>query len=196
MEYTQRRQVTVGSSEITVGRFTYGHENLRILHWGEGATLTIGAFCSIASGTVYLGGNHRVDWITTYPFGVPPSGDLFDFVIKDPPLTNGNVVIGNDVWMGGEATIMSGVSVGDGAVIAANAHVVRDVGPYEIVGGNPATLIRRRFSDPIIERLLRLQWWDLPFGTIRGIGRELCAPPTIEKLDDFIRRFRPGQGVS
>lgn len=133
---------------------------ITLRQWGEGAQLKIGNFCSIASNiTVLLGGNHRTDWVTTYPFGhcknfpdVAP--------VKGHPKTNGNVVIGNDVWIGSGATIMSGVTIGDGAVIAANSHVVKDVAPYSIVGGNPAKHIKFRFTEEQIKSLLQIQWWN------------------------------------
>jgi acetyltransferase-like isoleucine patch superfamily enzyme len=160
-----RRQI-VGNSQVEVGRFTYGLEGLSVREWGEGASLTIGAFCSIAEGAqIFLGGNHRADWITTYPFGHIYQENFGSIDIKGHPSTNGPVVVGNCVWIGSNATIMSGVSVGDGAIIAANATVTNDVGPFEIVGGNPAKLIRKRFDDKIIQKLLRLAWWDLPTGS-------------------------------
>ena len=166
-----------------VGRHTYGHDKLTILSWGEGAKLRIGAFCSVATGvTVILGGNHRVDWATTYPFGHINTDALGGEGIKGHPATNGDVVIGNDVWLGNGATIMSGVTIGDGAVVAARALVTRDVAPYDIVGGNPAKVIRARFPDDVREALLALKWWDLPDEIVRDIAPLLSAPPTLEGL--------------
>jgi acetyltransferase-like isoleucine patch superfamily enzyme len=146
---------------LNVGRHTYGHEAIEIRHWGEQATLTIGSFCSIADRVmVYLGGNHRVDWITTYPF--PAFADHWETArgIEGHPATNGDVTIGNDVWVGSGATIMSGVTVGDGAALATGCVVTKDVEPYAIVGGNPARLIRHRFAPEIVERLLEISWWE------------------------------------
>jgi chloramphenicol O-acetyltransferase type B len=146
---------------LNVGRHTYGHESIEIRHWGEQATLTIGSFCSIADRVmVYLGGNHRVDWVTTYPF--PAFSDRWETAreIEGHPATKGDVTVGSDVWIGSGATIMSGVTVGDGAAIAADCVVTKDVAPYAIVGGNPARLIRHRFTPEVVERLLEISWWE------------------------------------
>jgi len=185
-----RRQI-VGNSEVEVGRFTYGLEGLSVREWGEGASLTIGAFCSIAEGTqIFLGGNHRADWITTYPFGHIYQERLGSNTPAGHPSTNGPVVIGNCVWIGGNVTIMSGVSISDGAIIAANATVTKDVGPYEIFGGNPAKVIRKRFEDTIIEKLLELAWWNLRTEQVQEITNILCSPPDIETLDSLLRKYR------
>ena len=119
--------------------------------------------------TVLLGGNHRIDWVTTYPFSEAFSKEFGAPDIQGHPSTNGDVIIGNDVWVGRGVTIMSGVTIGDGAVIATNATVVKDVEPYSVAGGNPARLIKMRFDEDIIERLLILKWWELPLDDIRKI---------------------------
>jgi acetyltransferase-like isoleucine patch superfamily enzyme len=161
-----------------VGRYSYGIdlESKAIITWNEGSKLVIGSFCSFARGvTIFLGGNHHTDWVTTYPFG-----NIFQEVFggeQHAPLTNGDVVIGNDVWVGTNACIMSGVTIGDGAVIAANAHVVRNVDPYEIVGGNPARHIRYRFDQETIDYLLELKWWNWPESKIKENIEFLCSPP-------------------
>jgi acetyltransferase-like isoleucine patch superfamily enzyme len=141
-----------------------------------GAAVEIGSFCSIAKGVkIFTGGNHRTDWITTYPFG-HMHRDVFDtFSGKGHPATNGDVIIGNDVWIGANATIMSGVNIGDGSVIANNAHVVKDVEPYTIVGGNPAKFIKKRFSDEVINKLLKLKWWHFDDEEIKQICPLLCS---------------------
>jgi acetyltransferase-like isoleucine patch superfamily enzyme len=146
---------------MEVGRHTYGHEHITVHHWGEPTELRIGAFCSIADRIhVFLGGNHRVDWVTTYPFAEFADAWPQAQGITGHPATNGDVTIGNDVWIGSGATIMSGVTVGDGAVIGAESCVTRDVPPYAIVAGNPAREIKRRFPEQTIEKLLELRWWD------------------------------------
>jgi acetyltransferase-like isoleucine patch superfamily enzyme len=145
------------------GRGTYGCD-LRVYSFGEGATLTVGSFCSIAQGVqIFLGGEHRADWVTTYPFNV-----LWKAAesIQGHPMTKGDVHIGHDVWIGVDAMILSGVTIGDGAVIGARTVVTRDVAPYTIVAGNPGRFIRRRFDDQTIERLLRVRWWDWDQGRI------------------------------
>jgi acetyltransferase-like isoleucine patch superfamily enzyme len=146
---------------MEVGRHTYGHEHIIVHHWGEPAELRIGAFCSIADRVdVFLGGNHRPDWVTTYPFPAFPDKWPKAMGIEGVPATNGDVVIGNDVWVGSNATIMSGVTVADGAVIGTDSCVSRDVRPYAMVAGNPAREIRRRFDEETIAKLLELRWWD------------------------------------
>ena len=104
--------------------------------------------------------------------------------------TGGDVIIGNDVWIGQGVTILSGVTIGDGAVLATNSTVVKDVAPYEIVGGNPAKSIRKRFDDEIIALLLELRWWELPLDDIRQLIPQLCTAPTAEHLAELIARYR------
>lgn len=121
--------------------------------------LMIGKFCQIASGVRFImnGSNHAMDGISTYPFkvfGKDWSSASMNIVSK------GDTVIGHDVWLGNSATIMQGINIGHGAIIGTNALVTKDVEPYSIVGGNPAKLIRKRFSDENIEFLLKLAWWD------------------------------------
>lgn len=171
---------------MVVGKYTYGVENVRTLTWGEGSTLSIGSFCSLAANiVVYLGGNHRVDWITTYPFGHTSKNVFNRFNGVGHPKTNGNVIIGNDVWIGSNATIMSGVKIGDGAVIANNSHIVKNVEPYTIVGGNPGKLIKQRFDDNTIKKLLELKWWNFDDNTINEITPLLCST----NLDELFERF-------
>lgn len=162
-----------------VGEFSYGVPT--VLSWGEAATLTIGNFCSFAGGIdILLGGNHRPDWVSTYPFPAishwPEAAD-----IEGHPATNGDVIIGSDVWIGFKATILSGVTVGDGAVVGACAIVTRDVPPYAIVGGNPARILRMRFSDDIIQQLLEVRWWDWDLERIRR-HIPLLMQPDISKF--------------
>jgi len=182
------REQHIGNSRFTTGRFTYGTENISLRQWGEGANLSIGSFCSLASNIIiFLGGNHRPDWITTFPFGHIFATELGGEHIQGHPRTKGNVVIGNDVWIGHGVTIMSGITVGDGAVLAANATVTRNVGPYEIVGGNPARHIRWRFDDEIRSLLLELQWWEWPVETIKIFNEKLSAAPDARVLREWIR---------
>ena len=175
---------------MKVGRHTYGHEQIAVRHWGEPADLSIGSFCSIADRVeVFLGGNHRVDWVTTYPFPAFPEHWESARDIPGHPATNGDVVIGNDVWIGSNATIMSGVTVGDGAVIAANSCVTQDVAPYAIVGGNPARLLRSRFDPATVRRLLAIRWWEWSDERIaENLGR-LCDGD----VEGFARAQSEGQ---
>lgn len=149
-----------GSSRFFIGDFSYGAPMLA--YSDSGAELHIGKFCSIGlQVAIYLGGNHRADWITTYPFSALSA--LFRTShqhIKGHPATKGDVHIGNDVWIANSATILSGVTIGDGAVIGCGALVSKDIPPYAIAAGNPAKVIRTRFAESIVERLLAIRWWD------------------------------------
>ena len=169
-----------------VGSNTYGHDGIKIIHGGEDKILLIGKFCSIAEGvTVFLGANHRVDWFTTFPFGHYKENEFPK--VKKPnghPATKGDVIIGNDVWLGTNAVIMSGVKIGDGAVVGAYTVVTKDVPPYTIVAGNPAKQIRKRFSDDVINKLLELKWWDKSESEINEISDILCSND-IEKLNNL-----------
>ena len=127
---------------MLIGKHTYGVENLN-LHFSHNNNIQIGNFCSIAQNiTIFLGGNHRHDRVTTFPFGHIHHHIFNNFDGHGHPSTKGDVIIGNDVWIGSGATIMSGIKIADGAVIAANACVVNDVTPYSIAGGNPAKIMR------------------------------------------------------
>lgn len=191
MSEDRTKHSLIGASPIEIGRFSYGMGNIALFEWGEGAALRIGAFCSFAKKiTIVLGGNHRVDWVTTYPFGTAYPDELGDRPVPGHPATAGDIVIGNDVWAGQGVTIMSGVTIGDGAVLATNATVVKDVAPYEIVGGNPAKAIRKRFDDETIALLLTLRWWELPVETIRQIVPQLTAAPTPDTLRALIATYR------
>lgn len=167
--------------DYEIGRHSYG--GLRVLHREEGKVLKVGAFCSFARGvTVFLGGEHRPDWVTTYPFNVLWKNDAGS--ITGNPRSKGDVIIGNDVWIGTDAIILSGVQIGDGAVIGARAVVSRDVPPYAIVAGNPARVIRMRFSPRQIEGLLALAWWNEDDETIKGWLPDLLS----DDIDRFLAR--------
>jgi len=171
------------SDVLTVGDFTYGTEHLEVLFRDSGAKVEIGKFCSIARGVrIILGGHHRHDWITTYPFG-----EVFQNVFGVNSTGNqhrskGSVVIGNDVWIGLGVTIMPGVIVGDGAVLAANTHVTSDVQPYAIVGGNPSRFIKFRFDKEVIDKLLAIRWWDFSVDQINKNQSLVAHEPTLETL--------------
>jgi len=160
------------------GHYTYGTPE--VLSFGEGRKVKIGNFCSIAGGVrIFLGGNHRWDWVTTYPFSAI---DESAAGIHGHPYINGDVVIGNDVWLGLSCVIMSGVTIGDGACVAAGSVVTKDVAPYSIVGGNPAHIIRKRFTDVQIEKLLTIKWWDWSIEKIRNYYPTLLS----RDIDRFI----------
>lgn len=156
---------------IIVGDYTYyddidGAEKFEehVTHHYEfiGDKLIIGKFCAIAKGIEFVmnGANHRMSSVTTYPFNIMGNGwEKSAPTLADLPL-KGDTVIGNDVWIGQNVTVMPGVHIGDGAIIAANSVVVKDVPPYHIAGGNPCKVIRKRFDDELIEYLLSIKWWD------------------------------------
>ena len=136
----------------------------------NGDKFKIGKFCSIACGAKFLftSGNHSMKSLSTYTFPIFfDEWELDAKDIRDAWDNKGDTVIGNDVWIGYEAVIMSGVTIGDGAVIGARAVVTKDVPPYTIVGGVPAKPIRRRFDDAAIEKLEALRWWDWEFEKIK-----------------------------
>lgn len=160
----------IRNPNIIVGDYTYYDDFERVENFEKnvkyhfdftGDRLVIGKFCMIASDVKFImnGANHLTDAISTYPFAIFGHGWEGAMEGKQYP-TKGDIVIGNDVWIGYNATIMAGLTIGDGAIIATNATVTRDVEPYSIVGGNPAKEIRKRFPESTIRQLLELQWWN------------------------------------
>jgi chloramphenicol O-acetyltransferase type B len=147
--------------------------------------LIIGRFCSIASGVKFvLGGNqgHKHRWIASYPLDF--LDDDFDGYATVPPKgqeRRGDTIVGNDVWIAVEAMIMPGVVIADGAVVGARGLVTRNIGPYEICGGNPARLTGKRFPDSHIEKLLKIKWWDWDLDKIRR-NLSLLRSPNVEAL--------------
>lgn len=159
----------VRNPNIEIGDFTYYHdfddpssfEKNVFYHFDfVGDRLVIGKYCSIACGVKFImnGGNHRTDWFTNYPF--PIFGNGWEAAMPSSWPHKGDTVIGNDVWIGYEATLMPGVKIGDGAIIAAKSVVTSDVEPYAVVGGNPARLIRKRFDEHTVAELMEIKWWD------------------------------------
>jgi len=164
-----------------IGDHTYGKP--RVISWGEGTSLRIGKYCSIGTNvTIFLGSEHRTDWVSTYPF---PFLWKEASSISGHPSTRGDVVIGNDVWIGFGSTILSGVTIGDGAAIGACSLVIRNVPPYAIVAGNPAQVIRRRFGVETIQTLLRIKWWDWPDEKVKENVHLICC----DSIDSFIKTF-------
>lgn len=160
----------ITNPNIEVGDYTYYDDfetvenfekNVKYHFDFVGDKLIIGKFCMIASDVTFImnGANHLTDAISTYPFAIFGAGWTDAMKGRAYP-RKGDLIIGNDVWIGYNATIMAGVTIGDGAIIATNATVVKDVPPYTIVGGNPAREIRKRFPEEMIEKLLDLKWWD------------------------------------
>ncbi len=160
----------VTNPKIIVGDYTYYDDfenvenfekNVKYLFDFIDDKLIIGKFCQIASDVKFImnGANHMSNALTTYPFAIFGNGWEHAMEGREYPI-KGDIVIGNDVWIGYNATIMAGVKIGDGAIIATNSTVTKDVEPYSIIGGNPAKLIKKRFDDRTIERLLEIEWWN------------------------------------
>lgn len=170
---------------ISVGRFTYGNPAFRL--WGDTERIEIGAFCSIADGvTIFGGGEHNTGWVTTFPlriaFGDALAGQ------DGHPASKGATRIGHDVWIGDGATILSGVTIGSGAVVGARAVVTQDVPAYHIVAGNPARVVRPRFSDEQIAALMDIAWWDWDIDRIRAAIPLLCN----DDIEAFVGSCRAG----
>jgi len=166
----------IKNQNIEVGDYTYYDDfenvenfekNVKYLFDFVGDKLIIGKFCMIASDVTFImnGANHLSDAISTFPFAIF-GHDWSDAMEGKSYPSKGNTVIGNDVWIGYGVTIMPGVNIGDGVIIATKSVVTKDIAPYSIVGGNPAKEIRKRFSGEEIEKLLDLQWWDWPIEMI------------------------------
>lgn len=182
--YAQERE-GFRTEPLTKGRCSYG-EPLISRFPLDTEHVHIASFVSIGSDVVLQdGGSHRTDWVTTFPLrvclGLP--GAYQD----GHPRSRGNTLIGNDVWIGRGARVLSGITIGDGAVIGAYSVVTRDVSPYTIVGGNPAREIRKRFSDHQIADLLSIAWWNWPLEKIVECVDELSD----RDIDAFITRHRP-----
>lgn len=173
---------------MEVGKFTYGQQNITHVFKQEfpNVRLIIGKFCSIASNIkVYYGqGYHDSNNISTYPFGYVHNNE-FGLPCYNNGKTKGDIIIGNDVWIGDNVTIISGVIIGDGSIIATNSHVTSNVKPYSIVGGNPAKLIKYRFDDEIIQKLLEIKWWDWDTEKIKNFASVLNSGDINLFLEKF-----------
>jgi len=181
----------VKNPNIIIGDYTYYDDfenvenfekNVKYLFDFIGDKLIIGKFCMIASDVKFImnGANHLTNSLSTYPFAIFGNGWEKAMDGKSYP-QKGDINIGNDVWIGYNATIMAGITIGDGAIIATNSTVVQDVKPYSIVGGNPAKEIKMRFSQDTIHKLLELKWWDWDIEKITENVHHLTGN-NIEKL--------------
>lgn len=184
----------VKASNIFIGDYTYfddprngpeKFEEYNVLYNYDFSKvkLIIGKFCAIAAETKFImTGDHKLDAISTYPFPIFQQGWEEVYDVKDLPV-KGDLVIGNDVWIGYDSLIRNGVTVGDGAIIAARSVVVKDVPPYAIVAGNPAKVVKLRFDEETIQRLLRIAWWDWDINKINANLNLICSLD-IAKLEE------------
>lgn len=169
-------------ANVEIGEFTYydskngeTFDKQILYHYSIlGDKLIIGKFCSLAPGVTIMmnGGNHRMDG-STYPFNIFGNGWEKHMPSLEQLPIKGDTVIGNDVWIGRDVVIMPGVKIGDGAIIAANSVVVKDIEPYAVFGGNPARKIKDRFKQETVERLLNIKWWNLPIEVINENIQEI-----------------------
>ncbi len=185
-------------SNVIIGDYTYYSDNknppenfydqIQYHYDFMGDKLIIGKFCAIAEGVNYImnGANHKMDGITTYPFSLFGGGwEKVMPTLEQLPF-KGDTVIGNDVWIGQYSTIMPGVKIGDGSIIASNSTVVKDVEPYSIVGGNPAKFIKKRFDEETIDLLQKLQWWNWDEEKIFNNLEDLVSAQDVETLKKLL----------
>ena len=183
----------IKANNIIVGDYTYfddrhhdpeNFEEYNVLYNYEHSKvkLIIGKFCAIAAETRFImTGDHKLDGVSTYPFPIFQQGWECAFQVSELPV-EGDIIVGNDVWFGFGTLIKGGVNIGHGAIVAAGAVVVKDVPPYSIVAGNPAKVVKKRFDDATIERLLQIAWWDWDIEKINKNLKLICHLD-IDKLE-------------
>jgi acetyltransferase-like isoleucine patch superfamily enzyme len=181
-----QRLATPPADLVTMGAHSYDPPHVEWF-WGDTGRLRVGRYCSIQSTvTVFVGGEHRPDWVTTFAlreaFGLPGCYE------SGLPHSRGDVILENDVYVGYESLILSGVSIGDGALVAARSVVNRDVPAYACVAGAPARVVRYRFDEPTREALLRIRWWDWPDDKVLAAVDELSSPD----VSRFVQKYDPG----
>ena len=187
---------TITRPNIIVGDFSYySGRNFEehVTHHYEfiGDKLIIGKFCQIGEGVEFVmnGANHQMNCATTFPFYI---FEGWNEQQREPELSDlplkGDTVIGNDVWIGQNVTIMPGIHIGDGAVVGLNSTVTRNIPPYSVAAGNPAVIIRKRFDDEFIELMLRLKWWDKNIEEVRKLIPVLTCSD-LEKVRNDIKVY-------
>lgn len=184
---------TIKNPNIIVGDFTYFSDidfESHVTHHYDfnGDKLIIGKFCQIASGVNFVmnGANHQMNAVSTFPFYILEGWEQELPPLSEMPL-KGDTVVGNDVWIGQNATILPGVHIGDGAVIGMNSVVGSDVPPYTIVAGNPAKEIRKRFDDELIQLMLDFKWWDKSIEEINRLIPLLSCSDLVKVKAEIIR---------
>lgn len=193
----------IKSSNIIVGDYTYFDDrrygadhfeeyNVLYNYNPSKVKLVIGKFCAIAAETKFImTGDHKLDAVSTYPFPIFKNGWEHAFETLDLPI-KGDIVVGHDVWFGYNCLIKNGVTIGSGSIIASNAVVVKDVPPYSIVAGNPAKVVKKRFDEATIERLLQIAWWDWDIKDIT-LNLPLLCNLDIDQLETVSIKIRDSQ---
>jgi chloramphenicol O-acetyltransferase type B len=171
----------VSDPRVRVGRHTYGVHAQTVFMARDEDRLSVGNFCSVAEGVRFIYGNHPVNTVTTFP--------LRTILVENwqrnvDAISRGPIIVGNDVWIASESLILSGVTIGDGAVIGAGSVVTRDVAPYSLTAGAPARHLRFRHTEAQVARLLRIRWWDWPDEKVLAHLDELYGD-----VEAFIARF-------
>lgn len=165
--------------KFQLGDYSYANKDAYVKCWRQPCVVRTGKYCSIAKCKFVYDGNHSTKFASTFPFlelghsKTAPANDMF----KNEP------IVGNDVWIADDAVIYSGVVIGNGAIVAGQAVVTKDVPPYAIVAGNPAIVVKYRFSKETIERLQKVQWWHLPHDFV---CENLAS--VIDDIDEFLKR--------
>jgi acetyltransferase-like isoleucine patch superfamily enzyme len=183
-----KKEIKANLAEI--GKWSYG--NPTVYRWDWKSKIIIGNFCSLGPDiNFYVGADHRSDWVSTSPLPASQFSETFKKanLIKNFSTSKGDIVIGHDVWIGGRSTILSGVKIGTGAIIAAGSIVVNDVMPYTISGGNPNREIKKRFEEEIIKKLLHTEWWLMEDKQIDELSKYLLSSD-FENFFSFVKRIK------
>ena len=169
-------------------RGTYFDRHVNIITWSDQYKVHLGKYNSIGRDcNFFLHANHRADWVTTTSQLLGPvTPEIADMHMNmGHPTCKGDIHVGNDVWIGATSTIMSGITIGDGAIIGAGSTVTKDVPPFAIVAGNPGKIVKYRFTDDQIEKLLQISWWNWEENKIKENAMSIWSP----NIDDFINKF-------
>lgn len=183
-----KKEIKANLAEI--GKWSYG--NPTVYRWDWKSKIIIGNFCSLGPDiNFYVGADHRSDWVSTSPLPASQFSEIFKKanLIKNFSTSKGDIIIGHDVWIGGRSTILSGVKIGTGAIIAAGSMVVNDVMPYTISGGNPNREIKKRFEEEIIKKILHTEWWLMEDKQIDELSKYLLSND-FEKFFSFVKRIK------